>query len=247
MITMTRLEKVIQVIQEKKPQLVAVLTGAGISAESGVPTFRGPQGLWRNFKPEQLASPDAFRRDPKLVWEWYDWRRELVRKCEPNAGHTALAELERARPDATTIITQNVDGLHARAGSRNLIELHGNLYRARCTQERNVIAFDAPLESIPPTCGCGAMLRPDIVWFGESLDSRDMDRATAAASKADLLLIVGTSGVVYPAAGLVYVARGTTVEINPDETPLTEQCDWSLQMPSSEALPRLVDAILGRP
>lgn len=247
MITMTRLEKVIELIQETRPQRIAVLTGAGISAESGVPTFRGPQGLWRNFRPEQLASPDAFRRDPKLVWEWYDWRRELVRKCEPNAGHAALAELERERPDTTTVITQNVDGLHPRAGSRNIIELHGNLYRARCTQERTVIAFDAPLESIPPMCECGAMLRPDIVWFGESLDSADMDRATHAASEADLLLIVGTSGVVYPAAGLVYVARGTTIEINPDETPLTEQCDWSLQMPSSEALPQLVAAILGRP
>jgi NAD-dependent deacetylase len=170
-----------------------------------------------------------------------------VRKCEPNAGHIALAELERARPDATTIVTQNVDGLHARAGSRNLIELHGNLFRARCTAQRKVIAFDAPIESIPPLCDCGAMMRPDIVWFGESLDSSNMDHATRAASDADLLLIVGTSGVVYPAAGLVYVARGTTIEINPDETPLTEQCDWSLQMPSSEAIPRLVDAILGRP
>lgn len=243
---MTRLERVLEFISEKKPQVIAVLTGAGISAESGVPTFRGPQGLWRNFRPEQLASPDAFRRDPRLVWEWYDWRRELVRKCEPNAGHLALAELECARPEATTIVTQNVDGLHARAGSRNLIELHGNLYRARCTKERNTIAFEPPIEAIPPMCGCGAMLRPDIVWFGESLDSSNMDRATNAAANADLLLIVGTSGVVYPAAGLVYVARGTTVEINPDETPLTEQCDFSLQMPSTQALPRLVDAILGR-
>jgi NAD-dependent protein deacetylases, SIR2 family len=244
---MTELSTVLELILEKQPQSVAVLTGAGISAESGVPTFRGPGGLWRNYRPEELASPDAFRRDPTLVWEWYDWRRELVRKTEPNAGHLALAELERERPGAVALITQNVDGLHARAGSKSIIELHGNLYRARCTKERKTMALEEPITSIPPHCECGGMLRPDIVWFGESLDSWDMERASNAAASADLLLIVGTSGVVYPAAGLVHVARGKTIEINPDATPITQYCDDSLQMPASRALPAIVNAILGRP
>lgn len=244
---MTELSTVLEFILEKKPQSIAVLTGAGISAESGVPIFRGPGGLWRNYRPEELASPDAFRRDPTLVWEWYDWRRELVRKTEPNAGHLALAELERELPGAVALITQNVDGLHARAGSKSIIELHGNLYRARCTKERKTIALEEPIASIPPHCECGAMLRPDIVWFGESLDSWDMERASNAAASADLLLIIGTSGVVYPAAGLVHVARGKTIEINTDATPITQYCDHSLQMPASHALPAIVNAILGRP
>src|SRR5215212_12179206 len=162
------LEEAIAAIRKRKPKRVVVFTGAGISAESGIPTFRGAGGLWRRFRAEDLATPEAFARDPKLVWEWYEWRRGLVREAQPNAAHLAIARLEASGRDVT-VVTQNVDGLHARAGSRELIELHGNVFRVRCTGEGDVRDAAAPFGDLPPRCACGALLRPDVVWFGEML------------------------------------------------------------------------------
>ena len=203
---------------------VTALTGAGISAESGIPTFRGPEGLWNNYRPEDLATPDAFARDPELVWRWYDWRRGIVAKARPNAAHRGLAMLERDQ--AVTVITQNVDGLHAAAGSRELIELHGNIWKVRCTSCALIAAnTDVPLAVIPPRCGrCGAVVRPHIVWFGEAVDPYDFQRSVEMSRSADVFLVIGTSGVVQPAASLANLAKSagaTVVEINPDPTPIT--------------------------
>lgn len=223
---------------------IAALTGAGISAESGVPTFRGPDGLWRNYSPEQLATPEAFARNPRLVWEWYDWRRGLIRKAQPNPGHWALAELERRKP-GFTLVTQNVDGLHDRAGSRDVVKLHGDLWLARCTGcgavERNE---EVPLqEELPPRCRCGQALRPAVVWFGESLPEPAWERALQASGRSELFLVVGTSSVVYPAAGLAEVARRAGARlaiVNPEPTPLDASADWVLRGPAGELLPRLL-------
>lgn len=225
---------------------VAVLTGAGMSAESGVPTFRGTDGLWRTFRPEQLATPEAFARDPILVWEWYRWRRTRIAGASPNPGHLALARLERRLP-AFTVVTQNVDGLHERAGSRRLIELHGNIWRDRCTANPRHVFLRAP--GVPdaaagdvPVCACGARLRPDVVWFGEALDPHHLDAALEAARQADLLLVVGTSAIVYPAAALPAVTRqagGSIVEINPEETALSTRADVVLRGASGVVLPAL--------
>jgi len=222
---------------------VAVLTGAGISAESGVPTFRGTGGLWRNFRPEELATPDAFRRDPKFVWEWYNWRRELISKAVPNAGHRALVELER-RKSRFTLITQNVDGLHDLAGSKNVLKLHGDIWQVRCTKCRNSWTDRrVPLPDLPPHCSCGALARPDIVWFGEPLPAGIWSRAADAVEDARLFLVVGTSGVVYPAADLIPLAlarKVKVIEINPDETPFSGEVDCALAGPAGEILPMLL-------
>jgi len=199
---------------------VAVLTGAGISAESGIPTFRGPGGLWRSYRPEDLATPQAFARDPWLVWEWYAWRQGLVAAAEPNAGHRALVDLERAK--TVTLVTQNVDGLHARAGSTEPIELHGSLWRVRCTECEAERAIDEPIEGLPICAACGALERPGVVWFGESLPDEPFELAIQAVMRSQVVLVVGTSGVVQPAASLVEMgrARGATViEVNPEATP----------------------------
>lgn len=200
-------------------QRIAVLTGAGISADSGVPTFRGPDGLWRNFRAEDLATPEAFARDPVLVWEWYSWRRELIASKKPNPAHRALVEMEHRHP-GFVLITQNVDGLHPLAGSRNLIELHGNIWKVRCTGCTEVSDDRRIPLPIPPYCAsCGRMLRPHIVWFGESLAFQDIEQSTQALENCDILLVIGTSGVVQPAASFASVARSAgafVVEINPD-------------------------------
>lgn len=212
--------------------LVTALTGAGISSESGIPTFRGPEGLWNTYRAEDLATPEAFSHDPELVWRWYDWRREIVRRARPNAAHLALAALERRQ--RVTVVTQNVDGLHGRAGSRELIELHGNIWKVRCTSCA-VIATNSevPLATIPPRCGrCGALVRPHIVWFGEAVDPYDFQRSIEMSRSADVFLVIGTSGVVQPAASLAQVAKtagATVVEINPDSTPTTPLADWVFQ------------------
>jgi NAD-dependent deacetylase len=222
---------------------VCVLTGAGISAESGIPTFRGPGGLWRQYRAEDLATPSAFARDPKLVWEWYDWRRGIVHNAQPNPGHEAIAALEDKVPEFT-LVTQNVDGLHRRAGSRNVLEIHGSLWRARCTGcSEESDETRVPLPGLPPHCRCGAMLRPAIVWFGESLPSRVWDNAEEAARRADVFLVVGTSAVVYPAASLVPLAKSSgarVIEINTDATPMSGLVDCSLRGPSGEVLPKLL-------
>lgn len=218
-----------------------VLTGAGISAESGVPTFRGSGGLWEGQRAEELASPEGFRADPARVWRWYRWRRSVVSGVEPNAGHRALVALERAAP-ALCLATQNVDGLHGRAGSRRLLELHGNIHRSKCS-ERCGRSDPEPSRQEIPLCGCGAMMRPDVVWFGESLPERAIQQAFEEASHCDACLVVGTSGVVYPAAALPEQARragAIVAEINPDETPMSTLCHLVLRGPAGEVLPALL-------
>ena len=225
---------------------VVALTGAGVSQESGLRTFRDPQtGLWAKHRPEDLASPEAFRRDPKLVWDWYAWRREALKGVRPNPGHYALVELEDRIPEFT-LVTQNVDGLHRMAGSRRLFELHGNIQRVRCS-ECGRFAEDWPenSEDVPRCQVCGGLLRPDVVWFGEALPRAELEAAVQAARACELFLSIGTSGVVQPAASLAYAAhnRGAAlVEINPDPTPLTPKTNYFLQGKSGELLPELVRA-----
>jgi NAD-dependent deacetylase len=226
---------------------VVALTGSGVSAESGVPTFREAEtGFWETFDPRELATVEAFARDPRLVWDWYAWRRELVKGAEPNAGHVALAELER-RISTFTLVTQNVDGLHQRAGSSEVIELHGNILRSKCSLEGTTVDAYDPAERPPPCPNCGAPLRPDVVWFGEVLPVAAFEAATEAARSCDLLLSVGTSSLVYPAAALPFEAmenEAVLVEVNLDETPLTVHADHVVRGPAGEMLPRLVSAIL---
>ncbi len=228
---------------------VAALTGAGISAESGVPTFRDAQtGLWAQFKPEDLATPEAFRRNPKLVWDWYAWRRERVGSVAPNPGHLALAAMERRVPEFT-LVTQNVDGLHRRAGSRNVIELHGNITRTKCLDEDVVVEQWPETGETPPRCPrCGGWLRPDVVWFGEMLPPGAFEAAEQASRTCDLFFSIGTSAVVYPAAGLPLAALDAgvaVVEINPNPTPLTVRATYALPGPSGVVLPALVRAVWG--
>ena len=228
---------------------VAILTGSGISAESGVPTFRNAQtGLWASYDPGELATPEAFERDPRLVWEWYAWRRELVGKAAPNPGHEALAELERRVPDFA-LITQNVDGLHRRAGSQRVIELHGNILRSRCSVEGIVIEARENNSEVPPSCpSCGAFLRPDVVWFGEMLPTSALQEAFKAARNCDLFFSVGTSGLVQPAASLPFEALrsgAVLVEVNPNDTPLTQHVEDTLRGRAGEILPALVKVAYG--
>jgi NAD-dependent deacetylase len=222
---------------------VVVLTGAGISAESGVPTFRGEAGLWRNYHPEDLATPHAFRRDPELVWEWYDWRRGLIGTCRPNNAHHTLAQME-LRFEDFVLITQNVDGLHRLAGSKNIIELHGNIWGMRCTRGCQPVWQDrtVPLQEIPPQCpDCGALVRPDVIWFGESLPAGALNKAFLAIRSCQMMLVVGTSAVVQPAASLPLLALqagAKVVEINPKTTPLSAIVSQVVREPAAMALPR---------
>lgn len=222
---------------------VVVLTGAGISAESGIPTFRGAGGFWREYRPEDLATPQAFARDPKLVWEWYLWRRSLIAQAQPNPGHDALVTLQQRAPHFT-LITQNVDGLHDRAGSRDVGKLHGDIWISRCQRCRREFR-DERTESaeLPLRCECGGLLRPGVVWFGEALPPDAWERAERAVAEADVLLVAGTSAVVYPAAGLVPLAqshRARVIEVNLEETPFSAGLDCSLRGPSGELLPALI-------
>jgi NAD-dependent deacetylase len=225
---------------------VTVLTGAGISAESGVPTFRGPGGLWKTYRAEELATPEAFARDPVMVWEWYDWRRQAMAGTEPNPAHAAIASLDR-RLSRFSLVTQNVDGLHRKAGSKRIVELHGNIFRARCVRcgkVRDDLAI--PLESIPPECECGGILRPDVVWFGESLRERDLRQAFEDSRSCDLMIVVGTSAVVQPAASMPVVAKeagAIVIEVNPDETCITCLVDLHLRGKAAEILPGLAASI----
>jgi len=222
---------------------VAALTGAGISAESGVPTFRSPGGFWESASLQELATPEGFERDPRRVWTWYDERRVHVSRCAPNAGHLALAGFGRKRPDFR-LVTQNVDGLHARAGSDGVILLHGDLFRVRCTKEGvSIEDRRVPLPEIPPRCRCGALLRPDVVWFGEPLPEQAARQAAEAAGQAEIFLSIGTSALVYPAAALPEIARSSgayLVEINVEETPLSPLADEVLRGPAAEVLPDLL-------
>lgn len=225
---------------------IAALTGAGISAESGVPTFRQAQtGLWARFDPAELATLEAFVSQPKLVWDWYAWRRELVARARPNAGHLALAEMAR-RARHFTLITQNVDGLHQTAGSAEVIELHGSLLRSKCLAEGTPVDEWPDTADAPPRCPrCGAMLRPDVVWFGEMLPPAALQAAWAAAEASSVFLSVGTSATVEPAASLPDVAAragALVVEVNPEDTPLTGRADYSVRGLAGEVLPALVRA-----
>jgi NAD-dependent deacetylase len=237
---------------------VAVVSGAGMSAESGVPTFRDAQtGLWERYAAEDLATPEAWERDRAFVWAWYLWRLGLVRRAQPNAGHVAIAEWARL-PGAPEIdvVTQNVDDLHERAGSRDVIHLHGSLAAFRC--ERCHAAYEGVVEPLeeevdhvePPRCRvCGAAVRPGVVWFGEMLPVDEWERAVEVAERCDLLLVVGTSGLVHPAAGLPFTALGsgaTVIEVNPDETAISDFVHYSWRATAAEALPALVAALPGR-
>lgn len=225
---------------------VVVLTGAGISAESGIPTFREAQtGLWAQYDPMELATPEAFQRNPRLVWQWYRWRRQLISNTQPNPGHLALVEMAQAVPHFT-LITQNIDNLHQAAGSTDVLELHGNIFRRKCFRENVLVEPWPESEEDPPLCPhCGGPLRPDVVWFGESLPRDVLERAIAAATSADLFFTIGTSGLVQPAASLplmAHQAKAVTVEINPQATPLTASMSYHLAGPSGEILPQLVAA-----
>lgn len=226
---------------------IVVITGAGVSAESGIPTFRDAQtGLWAQYDPEDLATPEAFQRNPRLVWEWYAWRRELVAKCHPNPAHYALAKWEKNVPNFT-LITQNVDGFHHLAGSQHILELHGNLAHTKCfANEHAIDTWDD--DAIPPACPiCDSLLRPDVVWFGEGLSRTKLMRAWDAAAHADVTFSVGTSSLVYPAAQLPLAtleSGGVVVEINPTVTPLTELADYVFAEKAGEFLPLLVEQIL---
>lgn len=226
---------------------VCVLTGSGISAESGVPTFREAQtGLWEQFDPHELATPEAFQSDPELIWKWYRWRRELIAKVEPNAGHKALVDLA-GQVNEFTLVTQNVDGLHQRAGSQNVIEFHGNLFEDRCFVEGCVVTDDYDASATVPTCpGCGSNLRPGVVWFGEAIPQNALQDSMTAASSCDLFLSIGTSSLVWPAAGLADTARAagaTIVEVNPDTTPLSNATDFQLNGNAGTILPELLERL----
>ena len=229
----------------REARAVLALTGSGISAESGLPTFRGIGGLWHNHRVEELASPQGFARDPELVWTWYNQRLAVHRRAAPNPGHYALARLEMLCRHFT-LATQNVDSLHLRAGSRRVLELHGSLREARCTncgQRRALDASGLPLDEIEH--GCGGRMRPDVVWFGESLPAHTWQQAEAAAAQADVILVVGTSAVVYPAAALAtsYARRAYVVEINPEATAVSESVDVVLREAAGSALPRIAESL----
>lgn len=232
----------------RRARRVTVLTGAGVSAASGVPTFRGAGGLWRSFRAEDLATPDAFRRDPALVWEWYEWRRATIASCQPNAAHEVLARWTRESVHCT-VITQNVDDLHLRAGTERLIRLHGSIWELSCWDRCGAAPWRderVPLAGRPPACpACGGLARPAVVWFGEALSAADMT-AAAEACACDLFLSVGTSALVYPAAGLVQhaKARGAfTAEINLEATPASSAVDLAIPGGAEDVLPQVAAAL----
>ncbi len=236
---------------------IAILTGAGVSKESGVPTFRDAlDGLWSKYNPEELATPTAFKANPKLVWDWYQFRRDLVSDAKPNPGHVALAEIEKRYPQ-TFVITQNVDDLHEQAGSTNVIHLHGNIAQSKCFNDCqgkptiiDLESFDWDRDAGPPACPyCGAHARPNVVWFHEMLPENDLERAYALAVACDVMIVVGTSGLVTPAATLPKIAKdsddipATIIEVNPDYSMITRYADIKLEAPSGEALPKVIQAL----
>ena len=230
----------------KKAKTCMVLTGAGVSAESGLQTFRGMQGLWDDFNPQELATPEAFACDPKKVWEWYQWRREKLPLVQPNPGHLAIAQMEKCFKDFL-LVTQNIDGLHQRAGSVNIVELHGNLNRNKCS--RCGILIDNPPDSdeIPPRCPCGGRIRPDVVWFGEMLPEALLKRAWQMAERADLFFSIGTSSLVQPAASLGLVAKNNgavLIEVNLEKTELSGIFDHVFLGKAGQIMPSLLDEII---
>ncbi len=225
----------------RRARRASVLTGAGISAESGIPTFRGAGGIWEKYDFTKLATPEGFNEDPRLVWEWYQLRQREMKKAEPNPAHVTIAKMED-HFEEFAVLTQNIDGMHRRAGSRNIIELHGNIWRMRCPRDGTIIDLDSPVEDIPPMCHCGSLLRPDVVWFGEQLSHDVLERASEAATKSDVMFVVGTSAVVYPAAALPVLTKnkgGLVVEVNVERTDLSAYADLSIFGRAGELLPAL--------
>ncbi len=236
-----------------RSRFAIAFTGAGISAESGVPTFRGPGGLWRQYRAEELATPEAFRRNPRLVWEFYRWRMNLIGKAKPNRAHYALAELEKMGV-LKAVITQNIDDLHREAGTENLIELHGNIFRVRCSvcgyredlKKSGRLGEFLAGKSLPHCPDCGSLLRPDVVWFGEALPEDAMNMAFGLAERADVCLVIGTSGVVYPAAYIPRIVKesgGRVIEINTEESGITPVADIFLRGKAGEVMEELVKMI----
>ncbi len=233
--------KLIEVLKEA--ERLVFFTGAGISAESGIPTFRGKEGLWNKFKPEELANFDAFMRNPELVWEWYNYRRKIVHEAKPNAAHLTIAEMQNHFKDVT-VVTQNVDNLHRRAGSKKIFELHGNIEKNFCISCKKNHDKDLDFSHGVPKCDCGGLIRPGVVWFGEFLPEDQFRGGELAAMKADVFFVVGTSAVVYPAAGLVYTAKvsgATIVEINIEETEISSSVNYSYFGKAGEILPRIFE------
>lgn len=238
-----------------KAKFAIAFTGAGISAESGVPTFRDANGLWKNYRPEDLATPEAFRRNPRLVWEFYKWRMKLISKARPNRAHLALARLEEMGI-LKAVITQNVDDLHREAGTKNLIELHGNIFRVRCTacsyrenlKESERLEELLSSDELPKCPRCGSLLRPDVVWFGEALPKGALEKAFELASKADVVLVIGTSGVVYPAAYIPYIVKehgGRVIEVNPRRSGITPIADVFIPKPAGEGMGKILEVVEG--
>ena len=225
----------------KQSEKIIFVTGAGISQESGIPTFRGKDGLWRKYDPMKLATIDAFYEDPKLVWEWYEERRKNILAAKPNAGHIAIAELEEKKP--VRVLTQNIDGLHQRAGSKNVYELHGSIITIKCTSCGFKDKISSSFSELPPLCKCGSILRPDVVWFGESLPQDVWQAAISEASSCDTMVVVGTSLAVSPANLLPVYAKqngAILVEINPEETAMSDTMDISIRSSAAKALPELL-------
>ena len=228
----------------KKSKDIVFVTGAGISQESGIPTFRGKDGLWRKYDPMTLATIDAFYQNPKLVWEWYEERRQNILSAKPNPGHFSIAELEKYRK--VSVLTQNIDGLHQRAGSTSVYELHGSIITIKCTVCYFRDTITSSFSQLPPICKCGNILRPDVVWFGEALPQDIWKAAIEQASKCDIMIVVGTSLAVSPANLLPVYAKengAILIEVNPDETPMTNIMDLSLRSSAAKALPELLNII----
>jgi len=218
-----------------------VLAGAGVSAESGVPTFRGADGVWAKYDWRVLATHDGFLADPRLVWEWYQLRQIEIAKAQPNQAHLTIAEMER-RKGSFAVITQNTDGLHTRAGSRKVIELHGSIWRMRCERDGTVVTVNEPVREIPPRCQCGAFMRPDVVWFGEQLPEAAVEEASAVARESEVMFVVGTSAVVYPAAALPVITKnagGVVIEVNLEPTEVSAYADLSILGRAGDIMPAL--------
>uniref|UniRef100_A0A7V0Z3Z3 NAD-dependent protein deacylase n=1 Tax=candidate division WOR-3 bacterium TaxID=2052148 RepID=A0A7V0Z3Z3_UNCW3 len=230
----------------KEAKKIFILTGAGISAESGVPTFRGKDGLWKNYSATDLATPEAFNRNPELVWEWYRWRQDIISRANPNPAHYALVDLEN-HFEGFLLLTQNVDNLHQRAGSKNVLELHGNIFRTRCLKCGRIDNIENARFEKLPYCKCGGLLRPDVVWFGESIPQDVWQKSMGFLSSADVAIICGTSGVVWPAAAIPEIAGNygvKTIEINLESTPVTPVVDISILSPAGKTLPEIVKSLL---